>query len=133
VIPCRALHAAELIAPAPDHFRAADERVVDGTLQRLPPQGCVRAEEIRREPACVEAADKAGGVVPVRIRGAKIDVRGFADVLIPTDVADVAQIASFVRMEQILAGVAAEYLPGGLEKKPGVRNQPRQRDSRIVN
>ena len=44
---------------------------------------------------------------------------------------DVAEVAPLSRMVQV-AGVAAEHLPGRLEKYPGVRNQPRDRDARIV-
>src|SRR5712692_8642071 len=41
VVAHRVLSAVELIAAAPDHFGPTDERVVNGPLQRLPPQSRV--------------------------------------------------------------------------------------------
>src|SRR4051794_28982620 len=53
----------ELLPPTPHHFRAPDERVIDRTLQRPPPQRRVEPAKLRDEPAEVRAVDDAGGVM----------------------------------------------------------------------
>src|SRR4051812_24554372 len=58
------LRSGRLFAITPDNLAARDERAVDRTLQRLPPQRGVDAEEPRREPAQIHAVHDPGRVVP---------------------------------------------------------------------
>ena len=62
---------------------------------------------------------------------AEVDVARLAEVAVSAEMTDVAQIAALARVED-LVGVAAEYLAGRFEKQPWVRNQPGNRDPRVV-
>src|SRR5438132_11589580 len=131
----RLLQAVELIAMAPNQLGPADERVVDRPLQRPPPERRVDAVEACREAAHVHVVDDARGVVPARVRKPKIDVAVLGDVLVRakgTDVAHVAAPAGSKQRVLVWPRIAAEQLTCGLEKDPRVRNQPRDRNARVV-
>src|SRR5258706_5105172 len=126
------LAAVRLLAAAPDHLGSADERVIDRSPQRAPPERRVDAEEPGREPAQVDTADDAGWVVAVRVGHSKIDVRRFGEILVAAQVSHVAQVAALARLEQRFARVAPEDLAGRLEEDPRVWNKSRHRNPRIV-
>ena len=73
---------------------APDERAVDRPPQRPPPQGGVDAEERRREPCRITSSTTPGGVVPVRVRDAEVDVGRLGEVLVAAQMADVAEVAA---------------------------------------
>src|SRR5215831_2744912 len=99
VVAERVLLTGRLIALAPDQLRPSDEGVIDGALQRTPAQSGVDAIELRDEPRAV--GSEPGVVVAVRVRATDVDVGAFAQVLIPANVPDVAQIAARARLEKI--------------------------------
>src|SRR5467141_2101085 len=68
VVAHRLLQAVELIAVAPDQLGPTDERVVNGPLQRFPPQSRVYSVKVGPEAADVDSVDDARRVVPVRVR-----------------------------------------------------------------
>src|SRR5438093_7087991 len=88
------LAAVRLLATAPDHFGAPDERVIDRALQRTPPKRRVDAEEPGREPAQIDTVDDAGWIVAVGVGQPKIDVGRFRPVLVAAQMSHVADIAS---------------------------------------
>ena len=95
------------------------------------PYSCVTSDPGIGEVAVAQA------VVASRVRHAEIDVRVLGEVVIPAQMADVAQLAALRRLEQrraglVLAGGAVEHLAGRLEEDPRVRNQPRHRNARVV-
>src|SRR3954452_15183961 len=110
VIPGRLLLTVGLIPPAPDHFRSADERVVDRPLQRPPPHRGVHAEQVGREPPDVHTIADAGSVVAVRVRRPEIEIGRLGNVVIPAQVTDIAQVAALVRLKHVVR-IAAEHLP----------------------
>src|SRR6187455_2635544 len=55
----RILLCAGLLATAPDQLRAADEGLIDGSLQWPPPHGGVQAVKLSREPAEIHVAEDA--------------------------------------------------------------------------
>ena len=70
-----------------------------------------------------------GVVMPVRERGAEIEVRVLGDVVISAHVADIREIAAGGRAEDL--GLAAIDLAGRLEEEPRVQNQLRDRDAAV--
>src|SRR4029453_506930 len=74
VITERVLLSAWLLAPTPDQLRSADERAVNGSLERTPPQRGVDAIELGRELPQVHPSEHTRRIVATRVRGAEIDI-----------------------------------------------------------
>src|SRR4030095_525029 len=101
VIPASALYSGRLRAPAPNEFRTPDERTVNRPLQWPPTDRGVRAPQRCPKATEVEVGN-AGRVMSVGVRDAKINIGAFRDVLVSTEMANVGQLTSLARVENVV-------------------------------
>src|SRR2546430_15104819 len=90
----------ELIAVAPEKLGAEEQRIVNGTAERLPAKRRVRAVKIGDEVGRIESRTNTGAVVSARIGEAQVDIGGLAQIAVRAQVADDAHVLATVRTEQ---------------------------------
>src|SRR5262249_27558122 len=82
----------ELIASAPEKLAAQQKRVIDGAAKGLPAQSGVGAVEIGEEVRRIESGANAGVVVATSVGDAEIEIGGFVEIAIGTEMADDAEV-----------------------------------------
>src|SRR5258706_10605881 len=106
--------------------------MVDRARERLPTERRIHTVQRGREATHIDAIDKTGRIVSIRIGGPEVDIGRLREVLVSAKVPHIAQVASLARLEQILARVSTEHLAGGLEEDPRVRDEARDGNTGVV-
>src|SRR5207248_11081485 len=108
----------KLLAVAPDKFAATNKGVIDGAAQRLPTDSRIYSVEIGYEIVVkLRRQRQAGVVVAARVGSADIEVGGFGDVFVSTQVSDSAHVFALNTFEYV-GGIAAEELSGAFKIDP---------------
>ena len=94
VEPKGALLSRKLLPLAPYEFAASDERMVNGSAQWLPAQGCVNSVELRNKVTEGDAVQQSRVVVATGIREPEIKVRRFRNIPITSQMCDGAYVAA---------------------------------------
>src|SRR6266478_8350211 len=105
----------KLVAGAPEQFGAEEERMIDGTPERLPAERGIGGIEVGEKIFGIKRCSDSSGVVAAGIGTAEIDIGGFAEVAVEAKMADNTNILAPVGGENV-TGIAAVNLGRSLEE-----------------